>query len=107
MSLNSQLATLVYNNVQKKQGKMKQKMKAMLLVSITILINTSNSTLNLMIFPMNNEGNICERMTNGCSVPTILLKGRNREYSKLFKDSCNKHDICYCCVSNISINIKH
>ena len=86
---------------------MKRKMKAMLLVSISILINSSNSTLNLMIFPMNNEGNICERMTNGCSVPTILLKGRNREYSKLFKDSCNKHDICYCCVSKISINVKH
>ena len=29
------------------QGKMKRKMKAMLLVSISILINSSNSTLNL------------------------------------------------------------
>jgi len=53
---------------------------------------------NAMIFPRNNKGNICERMTNGCSVPTVFLKlGNTRDYSRLFEKSCNRHDICYFC----------
>ena len=76
-------------------------MKTLILILVLLMIDSSNCTFNFMIFPKNNNGNICERMTNGCSVPTIFLKlGSTQEYSKLFEESCNRHDICYFCVSN-------
>merc|ERR1711997_707690 len=51
--------------------------------------------------PNNNDGKVCEGMTNGCSVPAAWLQyNNNNEYSKLFEKSCNRHDICYYCSEN-------
>ena len=52
--------------------------------------------------------NFCERMTNGCNVPVVFLKlGIAREYARLFKESCNRHDVCYVCVSTRQVLIKN
>ena len=71
------------------------------------MIYSSINAFNLRKFPPNNSGNFCERMTNGCNVPVVFLKfGIAREYARLFKESCNRHDICYICVSTRQFSIK-
>ena len=42
-----------------------------------------------------------DRYTNGCSVPL----GLDTPFKKTFTEACNKHDICYGCVSSLDINI--
>ena len=51
----------------------------------------------LLIDPALPRPHVCnaDKHTNGCSVPL----GINAPYKKDFTPACNKHDICYGCVS--------
>ena len=42
-------------------------------------------------------GDMCALYANGCSIPF----GLSFTYKTLFTPSCNRHDICYGCVSLI------
>ena len=42
-------------------------------------------------------GDMCDLYANGCSIPF----GLSFTYKTLFTPSCNRHDICYGCVSLI------
>ena len=71
------------------------------------MINITNRNIFFLVIPQN----LCEiraqeiSQFNGCSVPEWLEYQANShgekivDYTQVFEIDCNKHDICYGCVS--------
>ena len=53
----------------------------------------------LLASALKTESPQCHVETNGCSIP----KGVPRPFVETFTPACNRHDVCYRCVSVISI----
>ena len=52
----------------------------------------------LLVSALKTESPQCHVETNGCSIP----KGVPRPFVETFTPACNRHDVCYRCVSVIS-----
>ena len=60
----------------------------------------------LSIISLGKANVICVEKPNGCSVPTwtFYFVSTNKIYMKVFEEDCNRHDLCYSCVSTSCLN---
>ena len=76
---------------------------------MSILPSTICVFVVLSIILLGKADFICLENSNGCSVPgwTLYFVPSNKIYMKIFEEDCNRHDLCYSCVSIGYLNVSN